>query len=639
MQARERSTAFEEVVGLSRRLGLLLALLLVACQPAPQPTASATAVTTPTLTQVPSATPTQTPAPTPTPTPTGAPHAIGGSLYLLMSTAVANGGTGFYDMDPQRIYTGEDLAFFGATIMRTLTSFASSPDRIAGTALVPDAATDTGTPSDGGRTWSFTLRGGLTWQDGSPVKCADFAYGVSRTFATDVITDGPTYAIAYLDIPTNSDGSSKYPGPYTATASEQAMFDRAVVCDGNTITFHLNRPVADFNYTVTLGFAAVPNPIDHPGVDDGEKYDQHPWSDGPYVIDSLTTGLGGGLILKRNPNWSAASDPYRPAYPDEWDVEFGIDPSVLDQRLMNPTGTDQFALAYSNSQNSGDGVQADDLSTIFADSHTANPEFAGRAFSDYDPYARYYWIRTDKVTNPLVRKAMAVALDRDAIRATNPLGEFSGDFADGVLKPNSGMDYAPTHLWDASGPFGKDIPTTGDPALARQLILESGEAPPTLTWDYVAAPISNPVAGIVQSSLQRAGFTVKLNPIPSYPCWICNPAVYHEIGSAGWGPDWPDASTVIPPLFTPDGGFDISLVSSDNYPAFESAVADALTTMDRQQQALKWQALDQQASDQAFVIPTFWGLQQTIAGNHVGNLYRRPAYGGTWPYARLYPTF
>ena len=276
MQARERSTAFEEVVGLSRRLGLLLALLLVACQPAPQPTASATAVTTPTLTQVPSATPTQTPAPTPTPTPTGAPHAIGGTLYLLMSTAVANGGTGFYDMDPQRIYTGEDLAFFGATIMRTLTSFASSPDRIAGTALVPDAATDTGTPSDGGRTWSFTLRGGLTWQDGSPVKCEDFAYGVSRTFATDVITNGPTYAIAYLDIPIDAHGNSQYPGPYKATAGEQALFNRAVQCTGSTITFHLNRPVADFNYTVTLGFAAVPNPIDHPGVDDGEKYDQHP---------------------------------------------------------------------------------------------------------------------------------------------------------------------------------------------------------------------------------------------------------------------------------------------------------------------------------------------------------------------------
>ena len=112
-----------------------------------------------------------------------------------------------------------------------------------------------------------------------------------------------------------------------------------------------------------------------------------------------------------------------------------------------------------------------------------------------------------------------------------------------------------------------------------------------------------------------------------------------EFGGAGWGPDWPNASTVIPTLFTPDGGFDLSRVSSDNYPAFESAVADALTTMDRQQQALKWQALDQQASDQAFVIPTFWGLQQTIAGNHVGNLYRWPAYGGTWPYAQLYPTF
>ena len=99
------------------------------------------------------------------------------------------------------------------------------------------------------------------WEDGTAVKCQDFKYGVSRTYATDVISGGPTYAIQYLAIPTKADGSSKYPGPYMATAAQQTLFDKAVVCSGNTITFHLNRPVPDFNYTVTLGFGAVPNPV------------------------------------------------------------------------------------------------------------------------------------------------------------------------------------------------------------------------------------------------------------------------------------------------------------------------------------------------------------------------------------------
>ena len=109
--------------------------------------------------------------------------------------------TDFDYYDPQRIYTGEDLAFFGATIMRSLVAYKYSSDPAVANTLVPDMATDTGTANADATQWTFTLRDGLTWQDGSPVKCEDIKYGVSRTFATDVINGGPTYAIAYLDIP------------------------------------------------------------------------------------------------------------------------------------------------------------------------------------------------------------------------------------------------------------------------------------------------------------------------------------------------------------------------------------------------------------------------------------------------------
>ena len=68
----------------------------------------------------------------------------------------------------------------------------------------------------------------MTFQDGSPITCADIAYGVSRTFANDVINQGPTYAIAYLDIATDADGSSSYKGPYTGVGQE--LFDKAVTC-------------------------------------------------------------------------------------------------------------------------------------------------------------------------------------------------------------------------------------------------------------------------------------------------------------------------------------------------------------------------------------------------------------------------
>jgi peptide/nickel transport system substrate-binding protein len=621
-------------------LGVTALLMLSACSgttttpsPATQPpTQPPTAPPSTPVTPPPgaTATPTAPATPTPTPVPTATPMQphTGGTMFMLMSTAVANGGTGFQDMDPQRAYTGEDMAFLKATIERDLTAYVYSDDPVKASALVADAATDTGTASDGAKTWTFTIRDGMKWQDGSAVTCEDFKYGVSRTFATDVIVGGPTYAIAYLDIPTDNKGNSKYPGPYKATPAQQALFDAAVQCDGNTITFHLNKPIADFNYTVTLGFGAVPNPVDHPGADTGEQYDTAPWSDGPYMIDSFSSGIGGSLVLKRNPNWDASTDTYRGAYPDQWVVQFGIDPVVMDQRLMNPTGNDQYAVSYGN-------VQPQNFATIFSDPHTANADFAGRAFSDYDPYSRYYWIRTDQVPNQQIRQAMGVALNRDAIRTAGG-GDFTGDFADGVIKPNIGQDYAATHLWDASGPFGEDVPPTGDANLATQLIQQSGETPPTLTWDYVSSPVADQVAGIVQSSLQAVGFTVNLNAIPtSYYAYVLNPDTQDQFGGAGWGPDWPNASTVIPPLFSPEGGFDLSRVGSDNYADFYNAEIANLSQTDRGMQATEWQALNTEASTQMFVIPTFFGLAQNLAGTGVGNLYRWGPYG-SWPYAQLY---
>src|SRR5664280_3310952 len=161
----------------------------------------------------------------------------GGTVYLLTQADQ------FDQVDPQRAYTGEDLAFFSATIYRSLEAYTYSPDNPTASKLTPDLATDLGTPTDGAKTWAFTLRDGVTFQDGSPITCADMKYSISRTFATDVINQGPTYAIQYLDIPSDKDGSSSYKGPYKGTG--QALYDKAVTCsaDNKTITFHLNQPL------------------------------------------------------------------------------------------------------------------------------------------------------------------------------------------------------------------------------------------------------------------------------------------------------------------------------------------------------------------------------------------------------------
>ena len=94
----------------------------------------------------------------------------GGTLTLLANQDQIQ------HLDPQRNYTGEDLAFAGAYLHRTLVSYTWSEDEAVAGELSPDMATDIGTPADGGKSWSFTLRDGITWDDGAPVRMSgDFS--------------------------------------------------------------------------------------------------------------------------------------------------------------------------------------------------------------------------------------------------------------------------------------------------------------------------------------------------------------------------------------------------------------------------------------------------------------------------------
>jgi len=543
----------------------------------------------------------------------------GGTIYILTQNEQWN------QVDPQRVYTGEDLAFMGGTTMRSLTAYKFSADEKEGTSLVPDMATDVGTASNGGKTWTFTLRDGVTWQDGSDVTCDDIKYGVSRTYATSVINQGPTYAVVYLDIATEADGSSAYKGPYPVgdppAVVGQDLFDKAVTCDGKTITFNLNKPIADFNYTVTLGFGAVQK-----AADTGELFGTvAPFvpSNGPYKVESYTTGNGGKYILVRNDAWKPESDPYRKAYPDRWEVHFGIDPKVLDQRIMQSAGNDAFAVQYGQIQ--------PDLGVIFTDPNTTTAQYGARAISGFDPYSRYYWIDNNKVPNVKIRQAMAVALDREAIRL-NIGGAFAGGFADGLVKPNIGGDYAPTGFWDTF--FGKAIDPHGDPDLAKQLIIDSGDPAPSLVFNFADTPVNQRTAAIVIDSLGKAGITVTPAPLEpgQYYSTVFDPAKSGHFGTAGWGADWPNASTVLPPLLTQAGGWDLSQLDD---PAINAEVDAALTELDRPTQQKLWQALNKKSAEAVHTLPTFFGLSQTIGGTKVGPLYRWAAYG-SWPYGEMY---
>ena len=530
----------------------------------------------------------------------------GGTIRILSSA------DGLASLDPQVVYNGEDFAFLGATITRTLTAYAISADRIEGTSLVPDMATDTGRASNQFTKWEFTLRDGITWQDGTPVTCADVKYGTSRTFDVGISQGGPTYAVTYLDIPTAEDGSSEYQGP--TTGKGQALFDKAVTCsaDNRTIAFNLNQSVTDFNDVVTLQeFAAVPTSITA-----GDDYSPNVQSNGPYMIQTYETGPGGKLALVRNPNWSKASDPYRSALPDSWVMEFGIEKSAIDERVVQDSGDDQYALTLN-------------LTSALLPPEFNDPALASRRVNMYDPFLRYTAVNAQLLPDIKVRQAIGVALDREALRQYSG-GEFAGDLADGVVTPNIGIDYAPTGLWE--GLLGQPVPPSGDPEFARKLLAEAGVKDLTITLDYSQSQEDDPVAAIYVESLKRAGITVELNPIEPDQYYGSIIEGGNELMIGGWGPDWSNASSVIPRLLTAAGGWDLSQVDDK---AFNAKVGAALVEPDRSVQATMWQQLNTEAARNMWVIPTLFEKEQRLAGSKVGPLYITPSYGA-WPYAAMY---
>ena len=535
---------------------------------------------------------------------------VGGTLtYVTNSDAWTHA-------DPNRNYTGMHIAWFGSYMHRTLTAY-DRAEGAAGSAVVPDLATDTGTASNGNKTWTFTLRDGSTFEDGSAITCEDVKYGVSRTFATDVITDGPTYAIGMLDIPSAEDGSSVYKGPYATEGNDTAAYDKAVTCseDNKTITFNLKRAVGDFNYTTTyLSFSPVPK-----AADDGDHYDMHPVSSGPYKIESYKAK--DSMVLVRNENWNKDSDPLRAtrANPDKIVVKFGVAEEVRDQLLLTDSDPNTMSL---------DALLPTNLPTVFGDDGNVLPEWEGRAINVYDPYVRYAAVNVKKVNCLPIRQAIYYAKDFDALITLAGGRAFNGDPADGVIKPLMGLDYKKTTGYE-------DWTTTPNVAKATELMAKAKTECPELyaratdknrglTYDIADSETNKKSAGIWIDSMAKAGIVMKFNFIEpgSYYSVVLDATKQGDLSAGGWAPDWANASTVIPELFTAEGGFPMSQNWDDPaYAEFKKLSDAALVEPDRKKQGEQWAALNQYVMDQMWVIPGVFSKTQEIWGSGLGGVF------------------
>ncbi|MFN8077973.1 MAG: ABC transporter substrate-binding protein [Kineosporiaceae bacterium] len=445
----------------------------------------------------------------------GGSAAAGGTLYYLTKRPSEH-------LDPQRTYIGRDLADLSRLVYRSLVQFPVTDDPKKAVTPIADMATDTGKSEDGGKKWSFTLKDGIKWQDGKDVTCEDLKYGFSRSFAVDVITGGPNYQLAYLDVP-QKDGAAIYNGPYKKEG--QADFDKAVTCDGKTITYRFNKPWPDFPLAIASLRTFDPYRADQ---DKGAQSNYAVFSTGPYKLEGTWQKDKGGTFV-RNENYDPKTDGNRKALPDKIVFVEGLTNEIIAQRLIADSGNDKFAVTDRQ-------IPAAFFNKVVGPvaERSANPE---------SPFTNYLLPNFNRMKDLKVRKALAMS--------TNRSGYIAAEGGDKVAKPAKSI-VSPALVGYKDNP-AFTAPDSGDVEGAKKLLTEAGVPMPypiTVTYQG-GTPTSDNAFAALKDTWDKAGFKVTLDPLTeTYYDIVQNPSNNKsDVVWGGWGADWPAISTVIPPLF------------------------------------------------------------------------------------------
>jgi peptide/nickel transport system substrate-binding protein len=499
-------------------------------------------------------------------------------------------------LDPQRSYL-PGVWNLMRLYARTLVTYSSEPGHTD--ELVPDLATDLGTPSEDGLSWTFTLREGVTFESGRPITSRDVKYGIERSFASEVIVGGPTYVVDLLDDPGN-----QYAGPYQDEAPDKLGLPTIETPDDLTIVFRLRSPQPDLPFVMALP-SSSPVPIES---DTGAGYGSDPVSSGPYAITSIDPATG--ILLDRNPQWDPATDDVRTALPDQVIVRTGLSGVERDQALL--AGSADLDIT-------GTGVQGATTARLTEDE---DDPVRARVDDVTTGAVRLLALPTDvaPMDNPDCRAAVAAAVDRRAIQTR--LGG-----AVNVVRRSE--------LWPRELPGGpEDRDPRADDAAARAALKACGQPDGFSTVLAVAdTPTGVAAADEVAAELADVGIEAQVRPLSAstfYATDVGSPsnvtANGYGIVLATWTADFPTPGSFLVPLVD---GRSIRAVGNTNYARLNDPAVSGLIDQARAAGSTEaWREVASAVSKATVYVPLAETRIQLLAGQRLRNGVVMQPYSG-----------
>jgi peptide/nickel transport system substrate-binding protein len=521
----------------------------------------------------------------------------GGIVTVLTLTGLTT------TIDPSESYYTDTSSILSGLITRSLTQYKYDPTKKQ-MVLVPDLATDLGHSNDSYTKWTFTIRSGVKWEDGSPVTAKEVAWGMQRCMDAATFPTGPCqyYSNVYFK------GGSSYKGPYTAPNQKFS----AVKAVGNKIVINMDKPFPDMPYWGTF---PANGPIPLGKASDPKTYKNHPMSTGPYKIKSFSPSKE--LVLERNPNWDAATDPARTQYPDGYDFKMQQPSEKIDQIMLADSGSGQTTLTYDN---------------LLAPDFTKMQSTAPDRLTLGGTPCTYFWAPDNrKITSKKVREALSWAYPyKNNILAAGLIPGVTAIPASNLMPPGlpGRKAYNVTNR--------KGFQT--DPAKAKALLKSANAMGYEIKFLFrTDDPISVKTKDATVKALTEAGF--KATPVPTttanYVAARDNTTEDINVRSAGWCSDWPSGSTWLPTQYGSTNP-DKTKSFGTNYAAFSNKSVDAkmsaIQSLPLDKQAAAWNSLDKEIATKYFpLFPTYYtGIAQAhgskIQGDYDDNTVGMPTW-------------